>query len=60
MPRGRVGKTLTDVPTRQMSVQSPGRGQKAKKIGHGGAVVFAIFGKDEVSSTKPQNTNARL
>ena len=54
MLRGRVGKLPTDAPTRQISAQSPGPGGKAKKIGHGGAVVFAIFGKDEVLSSKPR------
>ena len=51
--RRRVGKLPTDAPVRQISAQSPGRGGKAKKIGHGGSFVFAIFGKDEVLSSKP-------
>ena len=57
--RSRVGKPPTDATTRQISAQSPSQGVKAKKIGHGGAFVFAIFGKDEVLSSKPQNTSAR-
>ena len=47
-----MGKPLTGAPTRQLGMQSPGRRGKAKTIGHGGAVVFAIFGKDEVLSSK--------
>ena len=53
-PRGRLGKLLTDAPTRQISAQWPGRGGKANSFGHGGAVVFAIFGKDEVLLSKPR------
>ena len=50
---GCVGKLLTDAPTKQISAQWPSRGERAKKFGHGGAFVFAIFGKDEVLSPKP-------
>ena len=60
MLRERMGKPPTDAPTRLISVQSHIRGGKAKTIGHGGLLVLAIFGKDEVLSSKPQNTSARL
>ena len=43
---GRVGKLLKDAPTKQMSAQSLSQGGKAKKNCHGGALVFAVFGKD--------------
>ena len=52
-----MGKLPTDATTRQISAQSPGQGGKAKFVfGHGGALVFAIFGKDEVLSSKPRQS----
>ena len=44
----------TDALSSQISAQLPSRGGKAKKYGRGGAVVFDIFGKDEVLPSKPR------
>ena len=47
---------LTDKTTRQIYAQSPSQGGKAIFFGYGGALVFAIFGKDEVLSSKPRQS----
>ena len=54
--RGRVGKPLTDVRTKQVFAQSPGGGGKAKIfLAMVVLLFFSTLGKDEVLSLKLRN-----